>query len=137
MSENCSNPHIKLSHSVIVKAPGLLPMLYTVRELAYELSMPERTLRDWLLYGAPHTRDRLGHIWVNGQAFAAWVASQRKKTPRSRLNPDEGYCMTCHRVVIVLQPTRRPSGGKLVYIQGLCPHCDSKVSRGARDDSSQ
>lgn len=80
MSQDLSNPRIKLPHAVIVKAPGLLPMLYTVRELADELSMPERTLRDWLLHGAPHTRVRLGHIWVNGQAFAAWVASQRKKS---------------------------------------------------------
>jgi len=137
MSQDLSHSHIKLPHAVIVKAPGLLPMLYTVRELAYELSMPERTLRDWLLHGAPHTRDRLGHIWVNGQAFAAWVLSQRKKAPRSRLNSDEGYCMFCNRIVMVRHPTRRPSAGKLVYIQGQCPHCHGKVSRGARRDPAQ
>ena len=137
MSQDLSHPHIKLPHAVIVKASGLLPMLYTVRELADELSMPERTLRDWLLRGAPHTRDRLGHIWVNGQAFAAWVASQQKKAPRSRLKPNEGYCMVCNRIVVVLHPIRRPSAGKLVYIQGLCPHCNGKVSRGARRDSAQ
>jgi hypothetical protein len=137
MSQNLSNSRIKLPHIVIVKAPGLLPMLYTVRELAEELSMPERTLRDWLLHGAPHTRDRLGHIWVNGQAFAAWVASQRKKASSSRLKPGEGYCMFCNQIVMMLQPTRRPSVGRLVYIQGNCPQCNSKVSRGARRDSSQ
>jgi hypothetical protein len=112
-------------------------MLYTVRELADELSMPERTLRDWLLRGAPHTRDRLGHIWVNGQVFAAWVLSQRRKAPSSRLKPGEGYCMVCNQIVMVLHPIRRPSAGKLVYIQGLCPHCNGKVSRGARRDSAQ
>lgn len=101
------------------------------------MSMPERTLRDWLLHGAPHTRDRLGHIWVNGQAFAAWVASQRKKAPVTRLKPGEGYCMACNRTVVVLQPTRRPSVGRLVYIQGICPHCNGKVSRGARRDPAQ
>ncbi len=137
MSQDLSNPRIKLPHLVIVKAPGLLPMLYTVRELADELSMPERTLRDWLLHGAPYTRDRLGHIWINDQAFAAWVLSQRKKAPRTRLNTNEGYCMFCNRIVIVLHPTRRPSAGKLVYIQGLCPHCNGKVSRGARRDPAQ
>ena len=137
MSLDLSFPRIKLPHHVIVKAPGLLPMLYTVRELADELSMPERTLRDWLLHGAPHTRDRLGHIWVNGQAFAAWALSQRRKAPGSRLNPGEGYCMFCNRIVRVLYPIRRPSTGKLVYIQGVCPHCNGKVSRGARRDSAQ
>lgn len=136
MSHYIPNPRIKLPHIVIVKAPGLLPMLYTVRELANELSMPERTLRDWLLHSAPHTRDRLGHIWVNGQAFAAWVLSQRRKAPGSRLKPGEGYCMVCNRIVIVLNPTRRPSAGKLVYIQGLCPNCNGKVSRGALRDSA-
>jgi len=134
MSEYLSNTHTKLPHAVIVKAPGLLPMLYTVRELADELSMPERTLRDWLLHGAPHTRDHLGRIWVNGQAVAAWVLSQWKKAPRSRLKPNEGYCMFCNRIVMVRHPTRRPSAGKLVYIQGRCPHCHGKVSRGARRD---
>lgn len=137
MSLDLSFPRIKLPHHVIVKAPGLLPMLYTVRELADELSMPERTLRDWLLHGAPHTRDRLGHIWINGQAFAAWVASQRKKAPRFRLKSNEGYCMYCNRIVMVLHPIRRPSVGRLVYIQGVCPHCNGKVSRGARRDPAQ
>ncbi len=137
MSQHLPNPRIKLPHAVIVKAPGLLPMLYTVRELADELSMPERTLRDWLLRGAPHTRDRLGRIWVNGQAFAAWVLSQRRKSSSSRLKPGEGYCMVCNRIVTVVHPIRRPSAGKLVYIQGLCPHCNGKVSRGARRDRAQ
>ena len=137
MSLYLSNPRTKLPHAVIVKAPGLLPMLYTVRELADELSMPERTLRDWLHHGAPHCRDRLGHIWVDGQAFSAWVASQRKKVKPAKLQDGEGYCMKCNRIVIMLHPTRRLSSGKLVYIHGICPHCDSKVSRGARRDSTQ
>lgn len=37
MSQVLSSPRIKLSHRVIVKSPGLLPMPYTVRELADEL----------------------------------------------------------------------------------------------------
>ena len=44
---------ICLPHSVIVRAPILLPMLYTIPELAQELRTPERTLRDWLAAGAP------------------------------------------------------------------------------------
>lgn len=112
-------------------------MLYTVRELADELSMPERTLRDWLHHSVPHTRDRLGHIWIDGQAFIAWVACQRKKDTRVKLQPGEGYCMNCNRVVMMIHPTRRPSSGKLVYIQGVCPHCNGKVSRGACRDSTQ
>lgn len=136
MSQYLPSPHTKLPHAVIVRAPGLLPMLYTVRELADELSMPERTLRDWLHHDAPHIRDRLGHIWVDGQTFMTWVASQRKIATHTRLQPGEGYCMNCNRIVMMHHSTRRSSSGKLVYIQGVCPHCRGKVSRGARRDSA-
>jgi hypothetical protein len=37
---NASHSRIRLTHSVIVKAPGLLPMLYLTAELAGELGMP-------------------------------------------------------------------------------------------------
>ena len=79
MSQQMLKHRIKLPHSVIVKSTSLLPMLYTVRELAEEITIPERTLRDWLANGAPHTRDHLGHIWIDGQAFARWVQSQCQK----------------------------------------------------------
>ena len=92
MSPKLSNSHFKLPHSVIVKSTGLLPMLYTVRELAEEISIPERTLRDWLSHGAPHTRDRLSHIRIDGQAFAGWVQIRRTKSHGARLKRDEGYC---------------------------------------------
>ena len=136
MSYYSSNPRKMFNHSVIVKSPGLLPMLYTVRELAEELSIPDRTLRDWLGWGAPHTRDRLGHIWVNGQEFANRVApQQRKKVSSYKLKPGEGCCMSCNQVVRMLKPISHPSLGRLVYIQGVCTQCDGKVSRGARRDS--
>jgi hypothetical protein len=61
----------RISHAVIVKAPGLLPMLYSPSELEEELGVPARTIRDWLKSGLPHERDAGGHIWINGQAFAA------------------------------------------------------------------
>jgi hypothetical protein len=48
-----STSAFKIPHSVIVKASGLLPMLYTVSELAMELDIPGRTLRNWLANGAP------------------------------------------------------------------------------------
>jgi hypothetical protein len=35
---------IRLPHCVIVKAPGLLPMLYKPSEIAEELKIPERTI---------------------------------------------------------------------------------------------
>jgi hypothetical protein len=137
MSPELLNPHIKLPHNVIVKSTGLLPMLYTVRELAEEIAIPERTLRDWLSHGAPHSRDRLSHIWINGQAFAGWVQSQRKKSNGTHMKKNEGYCMTCNRVVAMLHPTRYPSASRLTYIHGTCPACNGKVTRGTWNDSAQ
>jgi hypothetical protein len=132
MSRDLSIHPFKLPHQVIVKAPGLLPMLYTTRELAEELSMPERTLRDWLIRGAPHTRDRLGRIWVNGQDFAVWVAAQRRRKNNSRLMEGEMYCLSCKQVVRPLHPELRRVVGKLVLLSGQCPRCGGKVHQGAR-----
>jgi excisionase family DNA binding protein len=61
-----------IPHSVIVRAPGLLPMLYKVRELAQELETSRRTIRRWARRGMPHERDGRNHIWINGEEFAQW-----------------------------------------------------------------
>ena len=137
MSPISPNAHIKLPHSVIVKSTGLLPMFYTVRELTEEIAIPERTLRDWLSHGAPHTRDRLSHIWIEGRAFSGWVKSLRKKSNRTRLKKDEGYCMTCNQVIVMRDPALNPSTTRLVSIHGTCPVCNGKVTRGARNDTAQ
>jgi hypothetical protein len=91
----------RITHSVIVRSPGLLPMLYKVSELAEELDIHPRTLYDWLKQGAPHQRDDRDHIWINGQEFAGWVDSVRKKSIE-RLQDDEGYCLRCQCRVRVI-----------------------------------
>ena len=78
MSSSVNKVPFKFPHQVIVRAPGLLPMLYKVRELADDLGIPERTLRDWLKNGAPHHRDTRKNIWVNGEVFSAWVNTSRE-----------------------------------------------------------
>ena len=57
---------IKIPHKVIIRAPGLLPMLYTLNELASALDIPYNTLRGWLSAGAPHEKDNRGRLWING-----------------------------------------------------------------------
>jgi len=79
----------RLPHTVIVKAPGLLPMLYTPREICEELGIAESTLRDWLQTDVPHQRDNRNWIWINGESFASWVDGQRKPKTSSKLNEDE------------------------------------------------
>jgi len=47
---NISSQPVRLrqSHRVIVRAPGLLPMLYRLNELAEELEMSLLTIADWV-----------------------------------------------------------------------------------------
>ena len=125
-------PQIKLPHRVIVKAPGLLPMYYTFRELTEELGLPPSTLRDWLQRGAPHERDARMHVWINGRAFAEWVNQMRKRTGQKRMGSDEAYCVRCNQAVHLINPERRAIAGKLGHLTGQCPQCGSQVQRGVR-----
>ena len=98
---------IRLPHHAIVRSPGLLPMLYTVSEISSALDLAERTLRDWLSVGAPHSRDPRGHIWINGREFADWIANMRAPKKKRKLRDDEAFCMRCNRVVQMTEISTR------------------------------
>jgi hypothetical protein len=124
----------KLPHNVIIKAPGLLPMLYTPREICEELDIAESTLRDWLQIDVPHQRDNRNRIWINGEEFARWVNNQRKPKVTNRLSEDEAYCMRCNQVSKLLSPQIQPIKGNLVLIKGTCANCGAVINRGAHRD---
>jgi hypothetical protein len=124
---------MKLPHNVIVKAPGLLPLLYKVSELADELQLPERTLRDWLDMGAPHQRDQSNHIWVNGTRFKQWVNDQRKPKRKNKLLDHEAYCLRCKAIVELRSPQRQNLSGRLFNMYGTCPTCGCSINRGGAD----
>jgi hypothetical protein len=128
------SPSIKLPHAVIVKAPGLLSMLYSPSELEGELGVPARTIRDWLRWGLPHQRDETGHIWINGQEFAAWVKVIRTAPRRTApLKDGQAFCLACKAAVTMLDPRRRRNGNR-VLLSGRCPTCGRTIHRGIRDD---
>ena len=124
----------KLPHKVIIKAPGLLPMLYTPREICEELDIAESTLRDWLQIDVPHQRDNRNRIWINGEEFARWVNNQRKPKVTNKLNEDEAYCLRCNQVSKLLSPQIQPIKGNLVLIKGTCANCGAVINRGAHRD---
>jgi len=124
----------KLPHNVIIKAPGLLPMLYTPREICEELDIAESTLRDWLQIDVPHQRDNRNRIWINGEEFARWVNNQRKTKATNKLNEDEAYCLRCNQVSKLLSPQIQPIKGNLVLIKGTCANCGAVINRGAHRD---
>ena len=124
----------KLPHNVIIKAPGLLPMLYTPREICEELDIAESTLRDWLQIDVPHQRDNRNRIWINGEEFARWVNNQRKPKAANKLTEDEAYCLRCNQVSKLLSPQIQPIKGNLVLIKGTCANCGAVINRGAHRD---
>jgi hypothetical protein len=130
---------IFLPHSVIVKAPGLLPMLYKVCELAIELHLPERTLRDWLEGGAPNQRDQRGQIWVYGPDFSHWVVGMHKPKNKKKLAGNQAYCFRCKKPVELQNASSQPIKGKLIMTKGICPHCGCTINRAGRipDHQSQ
>jgi len=123
---------IRLPHSVIVKSPGLLPMLYTVHELSDAIGIPERTLRDWLTREELITRSTKGQTWVNGRKFADWVGSMQKPKRDRKLKDQEAYCMRCKEIVEMLNPETNFVRGKLIVIRGKCPNCGCTINRGGR-----
>lgn len=123
---------VRIPHYAIVKAPGLLCMLYTVSELSTLLRVPDRTLRDWLSMGAPHTRDARGHLWINGIEFATWIKSQRKPQRTRKLERNQAYCLRCNQVVEMIDPKVFRIKGKLVHVRGKCPVCGCTINRGDR-----
>jgi hypothetical protein len=125
-------PRIHPPHHVIVRAPGLLPMLYKVSEIVEEIGIPDSTLRGWLEGGAPLRHDSGGHLWIHGRDFAGWVAGLRRPEREGRLADDEAFCMSCRRVVAMNDPVQKPIKGKLVHIIGTCPECGCTIQRGGR-----
>lgn len=123
---------IKLPHSVIVKSPGLLPMLYKVSELSEELDIPDRTLRDWLSFGAPYQKDSNQHVWINGKAFSSWVAEQRKTKTSRGMTESEAWCLKCKKAVEMKDVHECFLNGKPRRLRGECPICGRIVNRGVK-----
>jgi hypothetical protein len=125
-----------LPHVAIVRAPGLLPMLYRPAELAQDLEVPESTFRDWLGMGLSHQRDDRGHIWINGREFAEWVKTFRRQAASRKMAEDEAYCFRCQQPVKLLNPSATVRG-KQRLLNGICPDCGTTIYRGKRDGQSK
>ena len=135
MAKRKSGTTARLPHSVIVRAPGLLPMLYKPSEMAEDLGIPVSTLRDWVQIGVPHQRDGRGHIWINGVEFAQWVEVQRGLRRGSSLGTGEAYCFCCRQVVRLVEP-KSVASGKKILLQADCPQCGGRINKGVSHGES-
>jgi hypothetical protein len=125
---------MKLPQNVIVKAPGLLPMMYTLREIGQELDVPDSTLRGWIQAGAPHQRDNRNHLWINGLSFSSWVKAQQVTKTHRKLAADEAYCLHCNQITKLVDQEVLHIKGKLIHRRGNCQICGKAINRGDRYD---
>ena len=123
-----------LSHSVIVKAPGLLPMQYRAKEIREELGISSLILRAWIRKGLPVSRDSRGHLWINGQVLSAWIGKQKSRRRKKAMKPDEAFCLRCRKVVRMVNPKIHGAQGKKALLSGHCPVCRGRINRGIKTD---
>ncbi len=121
----------KIPRTVIIRAPGLLNMLYKPSELEVELEIPAYTFRTWTKHGMPFQRDHRGRLWINGVALASWVETVQRHRPRLKLKDDEAFCLRCHDRVKLTDPVISHSV-KPPLLTGICPRCGGVVNRGIR-----
>jgi len=104
----------------------LLNMLYTTRELADEIGISARLIRDvYIPLGCPHTRNHQNHIMINGMVFRDWYQQLYKK--RS-LALDEAFCLTCRGAVEIVDPIDNEDDG-LSYLLSECPNCGRTLAK--------
>ena len=67
----------RLPHTVVVRAPGLLPMLYSPNELAEELHVPVHIVRERLTKRAARTDVVSGSARIFGLTVGRWPPGSR------------------------------------------------------------
>jgi hypothetical protein len=104
----------------------LLDMFYTPSELAKEVGFTTRQVyRVYIPAGCPYVRDQNKRIWINGKEFREWYLRTYRKV---ELGHDETFCLTCRKVVKIINPERKKKG-RLVYDVSFCPDCGRKLSK--------
>lgn len=116
----------KLNRTQQANLRKLYDMHYTPAELAAALGVTRRQFyRVYVPLGCPHNRDESGHLWINGAEFCAWY---KRVYAKKRLQPGEGFCLTCKRAVPLRDPQSIEKGGML-YLQSNCPNCGRTLAR--------
>lgn len=117
-----------LSRDEILRSKGLLDMMYTLPEIAWETKIELRRLREVLPgVGMPRVKDEQDQWWIHGLEFAAWAASLNSRNKKV-MGPDEVYCMKCKKPVLLVDPVRT-KGYMAALLKARCPLCESVVVR--------
>jgi len=113
----------------------LMHMRYKPTEIARELDLSTDTIyRSYLPAGAPCEVDQKGNTWIIGDVFAGWVVdyikTHRQRGPKNSMGKNEGYCVGCNKVVLLVNPkVEKPNARGVANLTGKCPICGRKVNR--------
>jgi hypothetical protein len=108
------------------KMQALFDMLYTPKELAYEIGFHiDQIYSVYVPLGCPHERNEKNYILINGKTFAGWYGEIYAKL---HLENDETFCKSCKKAVKIYQPKETTKGG-LVYWLSVCPVCGRGLTK--------
>ena len=115
-----------------LRARGLLDMLYSPEDLAFELQIDKRAIyRKLIPAGLPCRKDDTGHVWVHGPEAARWILSLGK-TKAQPMAADEGYCFKCKKPVKMSARPKKVKRMRMTMLTWPCPECGTMVNRGMK-----
>lgn len=104
----------------------LLNMMYRPSELAEEIGFnQDQVYMVYIPLGCPHERDEHNHIFINGIDFRDWYLERYKKR---KLGKDQTFCVSCKRVVKLVDPVKQQDGYLIYYISN-CPDCGKRTAK--------
>ena len=118
----------RMSRSQVGALRRLLHMEYKATELARELGCHRSTIYEsYIPNGAPHRRDKLGHLWIVGTDFAAWAWTTIVRS-KYELQEGQAFCMHCRKPAEIQDPERSVSKSAIL-VRGRCSRCQLPVAR--------
>ena len=131
---NRSNRLPKIPHAALVRAPGLLPMLYRISEIAADLQVSEDQIRYWMGQGMPVEHDAQAHLWIDGEEVQRWFGAIQDRRKQRRLRAGRAFCFRCDCAVEFRASTRSQNGNHVLE-SGICPNCGTPINRGVKYES--
>ena len=125
----------RVSRAFVKRLQRLLDMEYRPGEIAEELEITTETIyKSYIPAGLPHRREANGRIWINGDAFSAWVHAALEKGARyasqrrTPIGPNQAFCLSCRQVRDFARITRRvPQSAGRIFVHGVCKVCGHKM----------
>ena len=123
--------YYKVHRLVYKRRERLLDMEYTTGELASELGVSPKYVRDTMIakYGAPYRQDKKGRIWLEGLKVKEWMeAAYDPKKNKVSLAGNEFYCVKCRGKRVSDQYILTQNNGTILK-QAHCPICGALMNK--------